>query len=47
MIIGEVVVNVLDCEIIVSEFELQSGYYIHFRTLDIYLKLIKVFRCKI
>ena len=27
-----VVVNVLDCDIVVSEFELLSHYYIHFRT---------------
>ena len=27
-----VVVNVLDCNIVVSEFELKSCYYIHFRT---------------
>ena len=26
-----VVVNVLDCDIIVSEVELQSHYYVHFR----------------
>ena len=25
-------VNVLDCNIIVSEFELQSRYFVHFRT---------------
>ena len=24
--------NVKDCEIIISEFELQSRYYVHFRT---------------
>ena len=28
---GEVA-NVLDCDIVVSEFELQLRYYIHFRT---------------
>ena len=28
-----VVANMLDCNIIVSEFKLQSNYYIHFRTL--------------
>ena len=27
-----VVVNVLDCDIIVTKFELQPRYYIHFRT---------------
>ena len=27
----DVVVNVLDCDIIVSEFELQSGYCVYFR----------------
>ena len=27
-----VVANVLDCDIAVSEFELQPRYYIHFRT---------------
>ena len=27
-----VMVKVMDCEIVVSEFELQSRYYIHFRT---------------
>ena len=27
-----VVVNVLDCDFVVSEFELQLPYYIHFRT---------------
>ena len=27
-----VMVKVLDCEIVVSEFELQSRYYVHFRT---------------
>ena len=27
-----VVANLLDCGIVVSEFELQSHYYIHFRT---------------
>ena len=26
-----VVVNVLDCDIVVSEFKLQSRYYVHFR----------------
>ena len=26
------VVNVLDCDIVVSKFELQSRYYIHFCT---------------
>ena len=25
-------VNVLDCNILVSEFELQLRYYVHFRT---------------
>ena len=29
---GGVMVKALDCEIVVSEFELQSCYYIHFRT---------------
>ena len=28
-----VVINVLDCNIVVSEFELQSHYYVHFRTI--------------
>ena len=28
----DVVVNVLDSYIVVSEFELQSGNYVHFRT---------------
>ena len=28
---GGVMVNVLDCEIVVREFELQSHYYVHFR----------------
>ena len=27
------VANVLDCNIVVSEFELQSRYYVHFRTI--------------
>ena len=27
-----VVANVLDCDIVVSEFELLSRYYVHFRT---------------
>ena len=27
-----VMVKVLDCGIVVSEFELQSHYYVHFRT---------------
>ena len=27
-----VVVNMLDCDIVVSEFELQSHSYVHFRT---------------
>ena len=27
-----VIVKVLDCGIIVRKFELQSGYYVHFRT---------------
>ena len=27
-----VVANVLDCDIVVSEFELQSRYYVHFQT---------------
>ena len=27
-----VVANVLDCNIVVSEFELQSRYYVHFHT---------------
>ena len=26
-----VVANVVDCDIVVSEFELQSRYYVHFR----------------
>ena len=26
-----IVANVLDCDIVVSEFELKSSYYIHFR----------------
>ena len=26
-----VVANVLDCDIIVSEFEIQSRYYVHFQ----------------
>ena len=26
------VANVVDCDILVSKFELQSGYYAHFRT---------------
>ena len=29
---GGVVVKVLDCRIVESEFELQSRYYVHFRT---------------
>ena len=29
---SSVVVNVLNCDIVVSEFELQSRYYVHFRT---------------
>ena len=28
----DVVANVLDCDIVVSEFEHQSRYYFHFRT---------------
>ena len=27
-----IVANVLDCDIVVSKFELQSLYYVHFRT---------------
>ena len=27
-----VVANVMDCDIIVSEFEIQSRYYVQFRT---------------
>ena len=27
-----VVANVLDCDIIISEIELQSHYYVHFQT---------------
>ena len=27
-----VVVNVLDCDIVVSKFEIQSWYYVHFQT---------------
>ena len=27
-----VVANVLDCDKVESEFEFQSGYYVHFRT---------------
>ena len=27
-----VVANMLDCDIVVSEFELQSRYYVHLRT---------------
>ena len=30
--ISGVVVNVQDCDIVVSEFELNSHYYVHFRT---------------
>ena len=26
-----VVANILDCDIVVSEFELKSRYYVHFR----------------
>ena len=29
---GGVTVKVMDCRIVVSEFELQSRYYVHFRT---------------
>ena len=29
---GGVVANVLDCDIEVSEFKLQSRYFVHFRT---------------
>ena len=29
---SSVMVKVLDCEIVVSEFELQSRYNVHFRT---------------
>ena len=28
-----VIVKAMDCEIVVSEFELQSCYYVHFRTV--------------
>ena len=31
-LIGGVVVNVLDCDIVVSEFELQLRYYVQFWT---------------
>ena len=31
-VLDGVMVNVLDCDCIVSEFELQSRYYVHFRT---------------
>ena len=34
--------NVLDCGIVVSEFELQSRYYVHFRT-DTLEKSVKYF----
>ncbi len=27
-----VMVKAMDCEIVVSEFEIQSRYYVHFRT---------------
>ena len=27
-----IVVNILNCDIVVSEFELHSRYYVHFRT---------------
>ena len=27
-----VMVKAMDCKIVVNEFELQSGYYVHFRT---------------
>ena len=30
-----VAANVLDCDIIVNGFELQSGYYVHFRTINL------------
>ena len=29
---GGAVANVLDCDILVSEFELKSRYYVYFRT---------------
>ena len=28
----DVIIKALDCGIVVSEFELQSPYYVHFRT---------------
>ena len=28
----DIVANMLDCDIVVSQFELQSSYYVHFRT---------------
>ena len=31
----DVVVNMLDCDIVVSEFELQSRYYIHLRIYNL------------
>ena len=30
--LSDVVAKVLDCKIVVCEFELQSRYYVHFRT---------------
>ena len=30
-----VVANVLECDIVVSEFELRSRYYVHFRTFTL------------
>ena len=30
---SDVMVNVLDSDIVINEFELQSGYYIYFRTI--------------
>ena len=40
--IRDVVVNVLNCDIVESEFELQSQYYIHFRnnTQEKFMKLL-------
>ena len=41
---GCVVANVLDCDIVLSEFELKSRYYIHFPNSPSYvLKVLRLF----
>ena len=40
-LVGDVVINVLDCDIVVSEFELHSCYFLHFH-IDTLLKGMNV-----